>query len=192
MPHDSDNNPFPFRTSGHDDTKSGIYGSSPAPRRTGAVRWPEAQWGENQNLPAESDRGRLKKSRGSAARSCRLSTDQFRSVGKQRSRRKHWLSATTVCTSGSRGTYTDSALGNEQSRKDQIERRNAARKPGCGANRPVQARSVHQGLKNVKADLYSRKVLSFRMSNTMTSDCRVEALQKAISRYGAPRYSTPV
>ena len=35
-------------------------------------------------------------------------------------------------------------------------------------------------------DLYSRKVLSFRVSNAMTTDFCVEALQEALSRYGAP------
>ena len=35
-------------------------------------------------------------------------------------------------------------------------------------------------------DLYSRKVLSFRVSNAMTTDFCVEALQEALARYGAP------
>jgi len=35
-------------------------------------------------------------------------------------------------------------------------------------------------------DLYSRKVLSFRVSNAMTSEFCVEALQGALRRYGAP------
>jgi putative transposase len=35
-------------------------------------------------------------------------------------------------------------------------------------------------------DLYSRKVLSFRVSNAMTTDFCVEALQEALTRYGAP------
>lgn len=35
-------------------------------------------------------------------------------------------------------------------------------------------------------DLYSRKVLSFRVSNTMTTDFCVEALEEALLRYGAP------
>jgi|SRR5271165_1890837 len=35
-------------------------------------------------------------------------------------------------------------------------------------------------------DLYSRKVLGFRVSNTMTTDFCIEALQEALSRYGAP------
>ncbi len=35
-------------------------------------------------------------------------------------------------------------------------------------------------------DWYSRKVLSWRLSNTMDSDFCVEALEEAISRYGAP------
>jgi putative transposase len=35
-------------------------------------------------------------------------------------------------------------------------------------------------------DLYSRKVLSFRLSNAMTSEFCVEALQEALTRYGAP------
>ena len=35
-------------------------------------------------------------------------------------------------------------------------------------------------------DLYSRKVLSFRVSNAMTSEFCVEALEEALARYGAP------
>jgi putative transposase len=35
-------------------------------------------------------------------------------------------------------------------------------------------------------DVASRKVLSFRVSNTMTPDFCVEALTEAIARYGAP------
>jgi putative transposase len=35
-------------------------------------------------------------------------------------------------------------------------------------------------------DLYSRKVLSFRVSNALTSEFCVEALQEALSRYGTP------
>lgn len=35
-------------------------------------------------------------------------------------------------------------------------------------------------------DWYSRKVLSWRLSNTMDSDFCVEALEEAINRYGAP------
>lgn len=35
-------------------------------------------------------------------------------------------------------------------------------------------------------DLYSRKVLSFRVSNAMSTDFCVEALQEALTRYGAP------
>jgi putative transposase len=35
-------------------------------------------------------------------------------------------------------------------------------------------------------DVASRKVLSFRVSNTMTPDSCVEALTEAIARYGAP------
>lgn len=35
-------------------------------------------------------------------------------------------------------------------------------------------------------DLYSRKVLSFRVSNTMSTDFCVEALEEALSRYGSP------
>ena len=35
-------------------------------------------------------------------------------------------------------------------------------------------------------DLYSRKVLSFRVSNAMTSEFCVEALEEAFARYGAP------
>jgi len=35
-------------------------------------------------------------------------------------------------------------------------------------------------------DLYSRKVLSFRVSNALTSEFCVEALQEALTGYGAP------
>ena len=35
-------------------------------------------------------------------------------------------------------------------------------------------------------DLYSRKVLAWRVSNAMTSEFCVEALQEALTRYGAP------
>ena len=35
-------------------------------------------------------------------------------------------------------------------------------------------------------DLYSRKVLSFRVSNSMSTDFCVEALAEALARYGAP------
>jgi putative transposase len=35
-------------------------------------------------------------------------------------------------------------------------------------------------------DLYSRKVLSFRVSNAMTSEFCIEALQEALARYGCP------
>jgi len=35
-------------------------------------------------------------------------------------------------------------------------------------------------------DLYSRKVLSFRVSNAMTSEFCVEALKEALARYGVP------
>ena len=35
-------------------------------------------------------------------------------------------------------------------------------------------------------DVASRKVLSFRVSNTMTPDFCVDALTEAIARYGAP------
>ena len=35
-------------------------------------------------------------------------------------------------------------------------------------------------------DLYSRKVLSFRISNAMSTDFCVEALEEALTRYGAP------
>jgi putative transposase len=35
-------------------------------------------------------------------------------------------------------------------------------------------------------DLYSRKVLSFRVSNAMSTDFCVEALEEALARYGAP------
>ncbi len=35
-------------------------------------------------------------------------------------------------------------------------------------------------------DVYSRKVLAFRLSNTMTADFCVEALQEALAKFGAP------
>jgi transposase InsO family protein len=35
-------------------------------------------------------------------------------------------------------------------------------------------------------DWYSRKVLSWRVSNSMTADFCVEALEEAIAKYGAP------
>jgi len=35
-------------------------------------------------------------------------------------------------------------------------------------------------------DLYSRKVLSFRVSNSMSADFCVEALEEALARYGTP------
>ena len=35
-------------------------------------------------------------------------------------------------------------------------------------------------------DWYSRRILSFRLSNTMTADFCVEALEEAVERYGAP------
>jgi putative transposase len=35
-------------------------------------------------------------------------------------------------------------------------------------------------------DLYSRKVLSFRVSNALTSEFCVEALEEALTRYGMP------
>jgi putative transposase len=35
-------------------------------------------------------------------------------------------------------------------------------------------------------DLYSRKVLSFRVSNTMCTDFCIDALEEALLRYGAP------
>jgi putative transposase len=35
-------------------------------------------------------------------------------------------------------------------------------------------------------DWHSRKVLAWRLSNTMTADFCVEALEEALSRYGAP------
>ena len=35
-------------------------------------------------------------------------------------------------------------------------------------------------------DWYSRKVLSYRLSNTLDSDFCVEALEEALSRYGTP------
>ena len=36
-------------------------------------------------------------------------------------------------------------------------------------------------------DWYSRKVLSWRVSNSMTADFCVEALEEAIAKYGAPQ-----
>ena len=36
-------------------------------------------------------------------------------------------------------------------------------------------------------DLYSRKVLSFRVSNAMTSEFCVEALDEALARFGTPK-----
>jgi putative transposase len=38
-------------------------------------------------------------------------------------------------------------------------------------------------------DLYSRKVLAWRVSNAMTTDFCVEALQEALRRFGAPELS---
>ena len=35
-------------------------------------------------------------------------------------------------------------------------------------------------------DLYSRKVLAFRVSNAMSTELCVEALEEALTRYGAP------
>ena len=35
-------------------------------------------------------------------------------------------------------------------------------------------------------DLYSRKVLAFRVCNTLTTDFCVEALEEALARYGTP------
>jgi putative transposase len=35
-------------------------------------------------------------------------------------------------------------------------------------------------------DVYSRKVLAFRLSNTLTADCCVEALDDALSKFGRP------
>ena len=35
-------------------------------------------------------------------------------------------------------------------------------------------------------DLYSRKVLGFRVSNTLTTEFCVEALEEALARYGTP------
>ncbi len=35
-------------------------------------------------------------------------------------------------------------------------------------------------------DLYSRKVLAFRVSNTLATDFCIEALEEALRRYGAP------
>ena len=35
-------------------------------------------------------------------------------------------------------------------------------------------------------DLYSRKVLAFRVSNTLATDFCIDALQEALRRYGAP------
>ena len=36
-------------------------------------------------------------------------------------------------------------------------------------------------------DWASRRILAFRLSNTLTADLCVEALEEAIGRYGAPR-----
>jgi putative transposase len=35
-------------------------------------------------------------------------------------------------------------------------------------------------------DVYSRKVLAFRLSNTLTADFCVEALQEALAKHGRP------
>gem|GEM_PF-2701133 len=41
-------------------------------------------------------------------------------------------------------------------------------------------------------DWYSRKVLAWRLSNTMTADCCVTALEEALAPVGRPRSSTPI
>ena len=41
-------------------------------------------------------------------------------------------------------------------------------------------------------DWDSRKVLSWRVSNTLDADFCVEALEEAFSRYGAPEFSIPI
>jgi putative transposase len=41
-------------------------------------------------------------------------------------------------------------------------------------------------------DVFSRKELAHRLSNTMTTDFCVEALEEALARFGAPRSSTPI
>jgi len=40
-------------------------------------------------------------------------------------------------------------------------------------------------------DWASRKVLAWRLSNTMEADFCLAALEEAIARYGSPRSSTP-
>ncbi len=40
-------------------------------------------------------------------------------------------------------------------------------------------------------DWATRKVLSWRLSNTMEADFCIEALQEALARYGAPEIFTP-
>ena len=41
-------------------------------------------------------------------------------------------------------------------------------------------------------DWFSRKVLAWRLSNTMDADFCVAALEEAIGRLGRPRSSTPI
>jgi putative transposase len=41
-------------------------------------------------------------------------------------------------------------------------------------------------------DWASRRVLSWRLSNTLTTDFCIEAVQEAIQRYGAPEGSVAV
>ena len=41
-------------------------------------------------------------------------------------------------------------------------------------------------------DVASRKVLAWRLSNTMTTDFCLEALEEAMRKYGRPRFSTPI
>lgn len=47
---------------------------------------------------------------------------------------------------------------------------------------------MHRGFAYLVAivDWYSRRVLAWRLSNTLTTDFCIEALQEAIMRYGAP------
>ena len=63
-----------------------------------------------------------------------------------------------------------------------VVRPNQARAPD------IAYRSMAQGFARLVAilDLYSRKVLSFRVSNSMSADFCVEALEEALARYGAP------
>ena len=41
-------------------------------------------------------------------------------------------------------------------------------------------------------DWASRKVLAWRLSNTMEADFCVEALEEALARHGKPEISTPI